>query len=51
MGLRILIINPNTMKSPPLIPIGLEYLAAALEKNYYIVEGQVVIYGMIGSIS
>jgi len=33
MGLRILLINPNTMKNPPVIPIGLEYLASALEKH------------------
>ena len=33
MGLRILLINPNNMKSPPVIPIGLEYLATALEKH------------------
>jgi len=38
MGLRILLINPNTMKSPPVIPIGLEYLATALEQNDHIVD-------------
>ena len=38
MGLRILLINPNTMKSPPVIPIGLEYLATALEKKNHIVD-------------
>jgi radical SAM superfamily enzyme YgiQ (UPF0313 family) len=38
MGLRILLINPNAMKSPPVIPIGLEYLATALEKHYHNVD-------------
>jgi len=33
MGLSILLINPNSMKSPPVIPIGLEYLTTALEKH------------------
>ena len=33
MGLNVLLINPNRMKRPPVIPIGLEYLATALE-NY-----------------
>ncbi len=35
MGLRILLINPNRMRSPPVIPIGLEYLTAPLEKQGY----------------
>lgn len=38
MGLRILLINPNNMKSPPVIPIGLEYLATALEKHNHDVD-------------
>jgi len=38
MGLKILLVNPNNMKSPPVIPIGLEYLATALEKNDHIVD-------------
>ena len=38
MGLKILLINPNTMKSPPVIPIGLEYLATALEKYNHNVD-------------
>jgi len=33
MGLKILLINPNRMLNPPVIPIGLEYLATALEKH------------------
>ncbi|TFG07257.1 MAG: radical SAM protein [Promethearchaeota archaeon] len=32
MGLKILLVNPNMMQSPPVIPIGLEYLATSLEK-------------------
>jgi radical SAM superfamily enzyme YgiQ (UPF0313 family) len=35
MDLRILLINPNTYKSPPVLPIGLEYLSSALKKNKY----------------
>lgn len=33
MGLKVLLINPNRMQNPPVIPIGLEYLATALEKH------------------
>lgn len=33
MGLKILLINPNRMLNPPVIPIGLEYLATALENH------------------
>ncbi|TFG15639.1 MAG: radical SAM protein [Promethearchaeota archaeon] len=33
MGIKILLINPNRMQNPPVIPIGLEYLATALEKH------------------
>ncbi|MFX1340130.1 MAG: B12-binding domain-containing radical SAM protein [Promethearchaeota archaeon] len=33
MGLRILLINPNRMHNPPVIPIGLEYLTNSLEKQ------------------
>jgi len=33
MRQNILLINPNTMKTPPVIPIGIEYLATALEKH------------------
>jgi radical SAM superfamily enzyme YgiQ (UPF0313 family) len=36
MALKTLLINPNTYRTPPVIPIGLEYLAAALKKlNYH----------------
>ena len=38
MPLKILLVNPNRMKSPPVIPIGLEYIKTALEKNDYEVE-------------
>jgi len=38
MGQRILLINPNTMKSPPVIPLGLEVLATALEKHNHNVD-------------
>lgn len=31
--MNILLVNPNTLKVPPVIPIGLEYLKTALEKN------------------
>ncbi|MFX1256804.1 MAG: B12-binding domain-containing radical SAM protein [Promethearchaeota archaeon] len=31
--MNILLVNPNTMKNPPVIPIGLEYLITALKKN------------------
>ncbi len=30
---KILLVNPNTVKNPPVIPIGLEYLLTALEKE------------------
>ncbi len=33
MALKILLINPNRIKNPPVIPIGLEFLASALEKH------------------
>jgi len=35
MDLRILLINPNTYKSPPVPPVGLEYLSSALKKHNY----------------
>ncbi len=38
MGLTILLVNPNTFQSPPVIPISLEYLATALEKHNHDVE-------------
>ncbi len=38
MSLKIILINPNKMKKPPVIPIGLEYLITALEKNGYEVD-------------
>jgi radical SAM superfamily enzyme YgiQ (UPF0313 family) len=38
MGQNILLVNPNTMKTPPVIPIGLEYLATALEKHNHNVD-------------
>lgn len=36
--MKILLINPNTMKNPPVVPIGLEYLITALEKHEYEVD-------------
>jgi radical SAM superfamily enzyme YgiQ (UPF0313 family) len=33
--MNILLVNPNTMKNPPVIPVGLEYLITALEKHGY----------------
>ncbi|MFX0070186.1 MAG: B12-binding domain-containing radical SAM protein [Candidatus Hermodarchaeota archaeon] len=33
MGLLVLLINPNYMKDPPVIPLGLEYLIKSLEKH------------------
>jgi len=33
MSLKILLINPNTYRSPPVLPIGLEYLMIALKKH------------------
>ncbi|MHA1436980.1 MAG: B12-binding domain-containing radical SAM protein [Promethearchaeota archaeon] len=38
MGLKILLINPNRYKSPPVIPIGLEYLTTSLKKYGYNVD-------------
>jgi radical SAM superfamily enzyme YgiQ (UPF0313 family) len=35
MALKILLINPNTNKSPPVPPVGLEYLSSALKKHDY----------------
>jgi radical SAM superfamily enzyme YgiQ (UPF0313 family) len=35
MALRILLINPNTYRIPPVLPIGLEYLMTALKKHNY----------------
>ncbi len=31
--MKILLINPNRYKAPPVPPIGLEYIAACLEKE------------------
>ena len=36
--MKVLLINPNKYKSPPVPPIGLEYLAASLERNSHAVE-------------
>ena len=33
MSSKILLINPNTYKSPPVIPLGLEYLISSLKKH------------------
>lgn len=33
MSSKILLINPNTYQSPPVIPIGLEYLISSLKKH------------------
>ncbi|MFX1419252.1 MAG: B12-binding domain-containing radical SAM protein [Promethearchaeota archaeon] len=38
MVFNILLVNPNNFKNPPVIPIGLEYLATALEKHKYNVD-------------
>ncbi len=38
MALKVLLINPNRMRNPPVIPIGLEFLASALEKHGYEVD-------------
>ena len=35
MALKTLLINPNTYRTPPVLPIGLEYLASALKKQNY----------------
>ena len=31
--MRVLLINPNRYQSPPVPPIGLEYIAASLEEK------------------
>ena len=36
--MKVLLVNPNTFKTPPVIPIGLEYLVTALEKHKHLVE-------------
>lgn len=36
--MKILLVNPNTFKNPPVIPIGLEYLATALENRNHSVK-------------
>ena len=36
--MKILLINPNTFKSPPVIPIGLEYITTILRKNGQLVD-------------
>jgi len=33
MASRILLINPNTYRTPPVLPVGLEYLMSALKKH------------------
>ncbi|MFX0002000.1 MAG: B12-binding domain-containing radical SAM protein [Candidatus Hodarchaeota archaeon] len=38
MGFNILLVNPNRFKNPPVIPIGLEYLVTALEKQNHNVD-------------
>jgi len=38
MGFNILLVNPNRFKNPPVIPIGLEYLAIALERHKHNVD-------------
>jgi len=38
MGFNILLVNPNRFKNPSVIPIGLEYLATALEKHNHSVD-------------
>ncbi len=35
---RIVLINPNRYRDPPVIPIGLEYIKTSLERNGYNVE-------------
>ncbi len=35
MNLRVLLINPNTYKNPPVLPLGLECLSSALKKRNY----------------
>ncbi len=36
--MKVLLVNPNTMKNPPVVPIGLEYLVTALKKHEYEVD-------------
>ena len=36
--MNILLVNPNTFKNPPVIPVGLEYLMTALEKHGHSVD-------------
>jgi radical SAM superfamily enzyme YgiQ (UPF0313 family) len=36
--MKILLINPNAMKNPPVVPLGLEYLVTALENHGYDVD-------------
>jgi radical SAM superfamily enzyme YgiQ (UPF0313 family) len=36
--MKILLVNPNIMQNPPVIPIGLEYIITALEKYNHKVE-------------
>ncbi|MFO8018070.1 MAG: cobalamin-dependent protein [Promethearchaeia archaeon] len=36
--MKILLVNPNRFKIPPVIPIGLEYLSSAVEKRGYDVD-------------
>lgn len=38
MGFNILLVNPNRFKDPPVIPLGLEYIATALEKHNHNVD-------------
>ncbi|MFX0178507.1 MAG: B12-binding domain-containing radical SAM protein, partial [Candidatus Hodarchaeota archaeon] len=38
MGFNILLVNPNMFKDPPVIPVGLEYLANALEQHNHNVD-------------
>jgi hypothetical protein len=35
MNNKILLINPNRYRTPPVIPVGLEYIASALHENGY----------------
>lgn len=38
MGFKILLVNPNRMRTPPVIPIGLEHVKSALEKHENLVN-------------
>ncbi len=38
MALKILLINPNNYKSPPVLPIGLEYIKESLKNQNYDLE-------------